>query len=254
MVDDIVENSKAPILVVEDEPEIRELISILLRRQGYSVDSCATVQEAQSKLENPLSGKEYGLIILDWMLPGMNGVEWMKRMTLSRRPPILMVTAKTEPQDIVQGLESGADDYVTKPFEASVLSARVKALLRRYFLNSQGKSLMSPLVKGAFPVVQDEELIQVGQLSINLVTYEVRCGEEHLHLTPSEFKIISEMGKSLGRVLTRDHLVRVVQGDGISVTGRTIDTHVFGLRKKMGLCADCIETIRGVGYRLRLEL
>ncbi len=250
MAENLVESKPALVLVVEDEVEIRELISLLLLRQGHRVEQCSTASEAKDKLRY----HKYDLIVLDWMLPQMSGLELLKSFgpapsgfssvesepaAFSERPPVLMVTAKAEPQDIVQGLESGADDYITKPFEPSVFAARVRALLRR------AKAVPKP--KGS------EDILQVGELKINMATYEVHCGQELLHLTPSEFKIMSEMGKALGRVMTRDYLVRVVQGDGISVTGRTIDTHVFGLRKKMGPCADCIETIRGVGYRLRSE-
>lgn len=238
MVESSVEPKSAQILIVEDEIDIRELISLLLLRQGHRVEQCGTAAEAKEKMRD----HQYDLIVLDWMLPQMSGLDLLKSFESEKdqpRTPVLMVTAKAEPNDIVQGLESGADDYITKPFEPSVFSARVKALLRRSrALQQKGEA---------------SDILLVGQLKINLASYEIHCGQEPLHLTPSEFKIISEMGKSLGRVMTRDHLVKVVQGEGISVTGRTIDTHVFGLRKKMGSCADCIETIRGVGYRLRSE-
>ena len=237
MVENLVEPKSAQVLVVEDELEIRELISLLLLRQGHRVEQCSSAIEAWEKLKD----HTYDLIVLDWMLPQMSGLDLLKAFGAEKgqRPPVLMVTAKAEPNDIVQGLDAGADDYVTKPFEPSVFSARVKALLRRARLENSPQP--------------PSDILQIGQLKINLASYEVHCGSELLHLTPSEFKIMSEMGKSLGRVMTRDYLVKVVQGDGISVTGRTIDTHVFGLRKKMGPCADCIETIRGVGYRLRSE-
>ncbi len=231
----------AQILVVEDELEIRELISLLLLRQGYRVEQCGTAVEAKDKLRD----HSYDLMVLDWMLPKMSGLDLLRSFLepdAQKKPPVLMVTAKAEPQDIVQGLEAGADDYITKPFEPAIFAARVKALLRRARTQSVQKSDSSP-----------KDVIQVGNLSLNLSTYEVRCCQELLHLTPSEFKIMAEMANAQGRVMTRDYLVRVVQGDGISVTGRTIDTHVFGLRKKLGDCADWIETIRGVGYRLRSE-
>jgi DNA-binding response OmpR family regulator len=230
----------AQILVVEDEHEIRELMSLLLLRQGYRVEQCGTAVEAKDKLRD----HGYDLMVLDWMLPQMSGLDLLKSFGEAeglKKPPVLMVTAKAEAQDIVQGLEAGADDYITKPFEPGIFAARVKALLRRAKLQTNAKS-QGP-----------KEIVQVGNLSLNLSTYEVRCCDELLHLTPSEFKIMAEMANAQGRVMTRDYLVRVVQGDGISVTGRTIDTHVFGLRKKLGTCADWIETIRGVGYRLRSE-
>jgi DNA-binding response OmpR family regulator len=232
---DMAENTpevSAQVLVVEDEAEIRELISLLLLRQGHRVQQCDSAVEALESMQK----NQYDLMILDWMLPHMSGLDLLKNMN-DKKIPVLMVTAKAEPNDIVQGLEAGADDYITKPFEPSVFTARVKALLRR--LNTAGI------------VSEPQDILRIGDLQINTATYEVLCKGEALHLTPSEFKILSTMALSRGRVLTRDQLISVVQGDGISVTGRTIDTHVFGLRKKLDACSDSIETIRGVGYRVK---
>ena len=237
MVENTAELTSAQVLVVEDEAEIRELMSLLLLRQGHRVQSCGSALEAQESLRK----NHYDLIILDWMLPQVSGLEFLKSLQASgSKIPVLMVTAKTEPQDIVAGLEAGADDYVTKPFEPAVFTARLKALLRR----SQ---------KPAGASSGSAEIIKVGGIEMNLATYEVKIEDEIVHLTPSEFKILSQMLQGRGRVLTREHLIEVVQGEGISVTGRTIDTHVFGLRKKMGAQSDWIETIRGVGYRIRSE-
>lgn len=221
------------ILVVEDEVEIRELISLLLLRQGHRVQQCGTAIEAFESLKK----NSYDLMVLDWMLPHMSGIDLLKNISAETKStlPVLMVTAKSEPDDIVLGLESGADDYITKPFEPAIFSARVKALLRR---------------KQA-AIVDNKEIVHLGALSVNLATYEVKLGQQLVHLTPSEFKILATMATNLGRVLTRDQLINVVQGDGVTVTGRTIDTHVFGLRKKMGETGDLIETIRGVGYRVK---
>lgn len=230
-------NVSAQVLIVEDEAEIRELISLLLQRLGHRVKQCSSASQALEVLKT----QSYDLIILDWMLPDFSGIDFLKTADsyLKRRPPVLMVTAKAEPADIVQGLEAGADDYLAKPFEPSVFGARVKALLRRSMLQQ--------------PEAISSDQIRVGQLSINLSSYEVRCAEQPIQLTPSEFKILAELAQNQGRVLTRDHLISVVQGEGISVTGRTIDTHVFGMRKKLGSCSDWIETIRGVGYRVKSE-
>jgi DNA-binding response OmpR family regulator len=224
------------ILVVEDETEIRELMVMLLLRQGYRVQPCASAVEAK----HFLAQNQYDLIILDWMLPEMSGVELLAELRRSQASaqasvPVLMVTAKAEPDDIVQGLETGADDYMTKPFEPAVLTARLKALLRRS------------------PAPGAQKILSMGALTLNTETYEVRCGNDPLHFTPSEFKIMVTMAENKGRVLTRDQLIQVVQGEGISVTGRTIDTHVFGLRKKLGACSEVIETIRGVGYRIKMD-
>ncbi len=227
--------SGAQILVVEDEADIRELISLLLLRQGHKVQQCVSAFDAVESLKRD----SFDLIVLDWMLPQMNGLEFLKNYVngANKSTPVLMVTAKAEPQDIVQGLESGADDYITKPFEPAIFTARVKALLRRLGTTRSG--------------MENSELIHIGELKMNLSSYEVTCCNEAIHLTPSEFKILTTMALSRGRVLTRDQLISVVQGEGISVTGRTIDTHVFGLRKKLNSCSEWIETIRGVGYRIK---
>lgn len=222
------------ILVVEDEKEIRELIALHLLRQGYRVVECASVKEAEAAL---LKSK-FQLLVLDWMLPGIPGVEFLG--SVKKENPnlsVLMVTAKAEPDDIVAGLERGADDYLTKPFDPAVFLARVRALLRR----SEFRSL------------EPQEVFSLHGLHLNLKTYELNIDQQEVHLTPSEFKLLATMVQSQGRVLTRDQLIENIQGEGINVIGRTIDTHVFGLRKKLGAWSDRIETIRGVGYRVRME-
>lgn len=230
------QDPKTNILVVEDEREIRELIALHLLRQGFKVTECASAEEAQSQL----SKNNYSLIVLDWMLPGMSGFELLEALKKSgESPSILMVTAKTEPSEIVSGLEKGADDYITKPFDPNIFMARVRALLRRN-VSVQAEP-------------KNSDRISVGKLVVNLKSYEVKVGDEPLHLTPSEFKLLTTMLESQGRVLTRDQLIENIQGEGINVTGRTIDTHVFGLRKKLGAWSDNIETIRGVGYRVKMD-
>ncbi len=241
-------HASSQILVVEDEAEIRELVSLLLLRQGHQVQQCSSAVEALERVRT----KNYDVIILDWMLPNMSGVDFLKALpeSLKSRTPVLMVTAKSEPADIVEGLDAGADDYVTKPFEPSVLLARVKSLLRR------SKSLPGVSSDAAAPSVsgENQEVMAIGELIINLAAYSVKCCGEDIHLTPSEFKLLATMAQNQGRVMTRDFLIGVVQGEGISVVGRTIDTHVFGLRKKLASCSDWIETIRGVGYRIKSEI
>lgn len=226
----------AQILVVEDETEIRELMALHLLRQGYKVHECASAEEASRELK----AKSYPLVILDWMLPGAPGIELLGQLRQSgSRASVLMVTAKTEPQDIVEGLEKGADDYLTKPFEPSVLMARVKALLRRTRMEPEAR--------------ERPRQVTLGSLAMNFETYELTVDGESQHLTPSEFRLLAAMIQSRGKVMTRDQLIDQIQGEGINVVGRTIDTHVFGLRKKLGPWADNIETIRGVGYRVRIE-
>lgn len=222
------------ILVVEDEVEIRDLVALHLLRQGYRVTECSTGEDASAKL----ASDTFDMAIFDWMLPGMSGVELVKAArSVSPDMPILMVTAKSEPHDIVEGLEGGADDFLPKPFVPAVLIARVKALLRR---------------SKVLPQKQLQEITLMG-LTINFDNYETIFKGETLHFTPSEFKLLSTLIQNRGAVLTRERLIENIQGEGISVIGRTIDTHVFGLRKKLGEWGDNIETIRGVGYRVRVE-
>jgi two-component system phosphate regulon response regulator PhoB len=227
------------VLVVEDEEEIRELIALHLRRDGHFVDAVASAEEAAKALKSAT----YEVIALDWMLPGQSGVEMTRelRKTSDRSDlAILMVTARAEAADIVEGLEAGADDYLAKPFEPAVLIARVRALARR---NRRGGAHLER--EG------DVAVVRVGGLALYTETYEVKCCDQPIQLTPSEFKLLLALANNRGRVLTRDGLIQQVQGDGVSVVGRTVDTHVFGLRKKLGGCADVIETVRGVGYRVK---
>lgn len=226
----------AQILVVEDETEIRELMALHLLRQGYRVHECASAEQAAEVLKSVTPT----LLILDWMLPGLSGVDLLEHVRRKNlNSSVLMVTAKSEPADIVMGLESGADDYLTKPFEPAVLLARVKALLRRTQLDSAREVSVA--------------VLELGVLKIDLSSYEVFVENEMVHLTPSEFKLLATLVKNRGKVMTRDRLIDEIQGEGINVVGRTIDTHVFGLRKKLGRW-DGIETIRGIGYRVRTEV
>ena len=225
----------AHILIVEDEPEIRELIALHLRRCGFSTTEVSDASQALHAVEH----MQPDLICLDWMLPGVGGIEFLKMLRMrdaNAAIPVLMLTAKSEPEDIVAGLETGADDYLTKPFEPKVLQARVRALLRRFTRGNEGERT---------------EVLTIGNLEIDLRSYEVRVDGEKIHLTPSEFKLLSTMSAHVGRVLTRDKLIQEVQGEGIAVVGRTIDTHIFGLRKKLKTAGDLIETIRGIGYRVK---
>lgn len=225
------------VLVVEDEQEIRELMALHLLRQGFRVTECTSAEEAL----NELTRHNFQLVILDWMLPGLSGVDIVEKIKeKNKKTPVLMVTAKTEPQDIVMGLEKGADDFLSKPFNPAVFVARVKALIRRSQMEfeSSGKP--------------DEELLVAG-LRVNFKTYEISFNGEALHLTPSEFKLLGALMQNLGVVLTREKLIENIQGEGVNVVGRTIDTHVFGLRKKLGGWGDNIETIRGVGYRVKMD-
>lgn len=230
-----VEKKSKKILIVEDEPDIRELIVLHLKRLGYGVDAVSSSEDAIQRLDSA----SYDLLVVDWMLPGVAGVDLVRQQrgrVGGRGFGVLMLTAKDQPEDIVAGLEAGADDYLVKPFDSDVLQARVRALLRR--VTASDSSVPS-------------ERMSFGELTIDSASVEVQCGGAPIHLTRSEFRLLETMARHAGRVLTRDTLIRMVQGEGVSVVDRAIDTHIFGLRKKLGKCADVVETIRGVGYRVR---
>jgi DNA-binding response OmpR family regulator len=224
------------ILVVDDEPDALELIEFNLKGAGFEVatamDGDAAIKKARGLLP--------ALIILDLMLPEIDGMEVCK--ILRRDPatvkiPILMLTAKAAEIDRVLGLELGADDYVTKPFSPRELVLRVKGLLRR---------------KGE---VQDEvgERILAGDLLIDLPRHEALVSGRKLELTATEFKLLTLLAQRRGRVQSRDQLLRDVWEYDSLIDTRTVDTHVRRVREKLGKAANCIETVRGVGYRFADE-
>ncbi len=232
------------VLVVEDEADIRDLIALHLRREGLVIDLASDAREGWDKLK---SG-DHDLAILDWMLPGgASGLDLTRQIRsrpVQRPVSILMLTARVSDHDIVAGLEAGADDYVTKPFEMPVLMARVRALLRR------AKWLEQPTSEEQPTADLQDRILQVGEIRIHEDSHRVEVRGHELPLTPYEFKLLTSLMKHAGRVLTRERLIELVQGSGVSVVDRAIDTHVFGLRKKLGSSADHIETVRGVGYRM----
>ena len=233
------------ILVVEDENDIGELLSMQVKQMGHDVDYVSSGEEALARLNK----KKYDLILLDWMLPGLSGVEiaqLVRKMEDLKQVGILMLTAKSDADSIVEGLDSGADDYMTKPFNNDILQARINSLLRR-----ADRVAAQAVTQVQTKVVDD---VQVGPIRVSLKTYKAFINDKELVLTPSEFKLLMTMLQQRGRVLTRGRLIEEVQGEGISVIGRTIDTHVFGLRKKLGEFSNMIETVRGVGYRVKDDI
>lgn len=231
--------SKPRILLVEDEQDIRSLMALHLRREGLELVEAVDGDEALRALQQG----GWSVLVFDWMLPGMNGLELIRAVRQQdSKTPILMVTAKAEAADIVLGLETGADDYLVKPFEVPVLLARVRALLRRWKMQQEAPK---PLAPGSA-----RERV-VGGLRLLPDSHELFCNGAPVALTVSEFKLLSALLEAQGKVLTRGQLIELIQGQGVSVVDRTVDTHVFGLRKKLEACGDLIETVRGVGYRIR---
>jgi DNA-binding response OmpR family regulator len=226
--------SRKKIVIVEDEPDILEVLSYNLKREGYDVLT-ATDGAGGLALIRRLPPD---LVLLDLMLPGMDGIEvcsTIKKDPQTQNCLIIMVTAKGEESDIVLGLGVGADDYVSKPFSPRELIARVKAVLRRGVMVER---------------VETEELIQLGELSIDTVKYKVQVGGREVKLTASEYKLLLLLASYPGRVFTREQLLNKALGDDVVIVDRNIDVHIRGIRKKLELEPPIIETIRGVGYRM----
>jgi two-component system, OmpR family, alkaline phosphatase synthesis response regulator PhoP len=226
--------SQPHILVVEDEEDILDLIKYNLQSAGYAVtgvdNGLKALKECRSLHPN--------LILLDLMLPGMDGLEVCR--TLKAEPdtaeiPIVMLTAKGEEADIVTGLEMGADDYIVKPFSPRVVQARIKAILRRK--------------KQSIPT--EDESIRHGELLIHPGQHDVQCSGKKVDLTNTEFRILHQLARRPGWVFTRYQIVESTQTDNTDVTSRSVDVHIVALRRKLGDCGACIETIRGVGYRFK---
>ena len=224
------------ILVIEDEKDILELIRFNLERDGYKVVSADSV-EAAGKL---LSRQIPSVVLLDLMLPGENGYDFCRRLRSDERLhhlPVIMVTARDEDADIVAGLEVGADDYITKPFSPRVLLARVRAVLRRRAVEPEDSA--DRIVRGA--------------IEIDRTHHSVRIDGQPLTLTLSEFRILELLLRRPGVVFSRYQIVDAVHGSDYPVTDRSVDVQIVGLRRKLGEHSDRIETVRGVGYRFRVE-
>lgn len=227
------------VLVIEDEQEIRQLIALHLKREGFAVQECGDGEVAMQMIQRD----KFDLLVVDWMLPSMSGLEivrWIRKGAAHSRIPVLFVTAKAQPEQVAMALDGGADDYVTKPFDTLVLMARVNALLRRrQWLDEKAVSA------GA------SSKITFGDLILDIASHEASLRHVKLDLTRSEFRLLQLLLENQGKVLSRQAIVNNIQGESVHVVGRTVDTHVFGLRKKLADYGDIVETIRGVGYRVR---
>lgn len=225
------------ILVIEDEQDIRDLISFQLKSEGHNVLLAESVDKAITLVEGT---DTIDLFIIDWMLPGvMSGLEFTKKLRAQKKyaeTPVIMVTALTQPDNIVAALDAGADDYITKPFDLNVLQARVRVQLRNI---------------EKVETDTDTDSLDFGLMKIEVAKCRVTVEKEEVQLTSTEFKILSLLAQKPGHVFTREQFINNIQGENIFVTGRTIDTHIAGLRKKIGPAANMIETIRGIGYRFK---
>ncbi|MCK0507578.1 MULTISPECIES: phosphate regulon transcriptional regulator PhoB [Aromatoleum] len=227
----------ANILLVEDESAIQELIAASLTRAGHRVVRASDAEAAQRLLRDALPD----LVLLDWMLPGMTGIELARRLRADERTraiPIIMLTARGEEQDKVAGLESGADDYITKPFSPRELAARITAVLRR----------RAPQTT--------EDAVEAGGLRLDPATHRVGCGDRPVALGPTEFRLLHFLMTHPERVHSRAQLLDKVWGDHVFVEDRTVDVHVRRLRAALEPSGhdQLIQTVRGSGYRFSLRV
>ena len=223
---------KDKILIIEDEEAIRDMLGYALMKEGFNCDEAANVEQARTTIE----ANRPSLILLDWMLPGMSGIDYARRLRSvpeTRDIPIIMLTAKGEEADKVKALDTGADDYITKPFSTKELIARVKAVLRRY--------------SGA----DDSGVIEVNGLLLDPNTYRVTADEQNIEISPTEFKLLHFFITHPERVYSRSQLLDQVWGENVYVEERTVDVHIRRLRKTLEPFNfdKYIQTVRSVGYR-----
>jgi len=223
------------ILVVEDEDAIRAMLIMVLEQAGFSPIAAADAQEAQKALEEELPD----LILLDWMLPGLSGVEWARRLkkeAIYRDIAIILLTARGEEEDKVRGLEIGADDYVTKPFSPKELVARIRAVLRR-----TGK-------------LQGSSSIVLGDLTLDIEQHRLSVGDHQLEVSPTEFRLMHFFMTHPDKVYSRTQLLDQVWGRSVYIEERTIDVHIRRLRKILAEHnrEELVQTVRGFGYRFSL--
>ncbi len=217
------------ILVVDDEEHIIELTRLYLEQEGYQVEAAMDGNSALKKVE----AVKPALVVLDLMLPDIDGFEVCRQIRKTSDIPILMLTARKEDIDKIVGLEMGADDYLTKPFNAREVVARVKAILRRY--RAGGSS---------------DKIIEIGNMEIQPSRYEVTVAGEPVKLRSKEFALLKTLAQNLGLVLSRDQLLDMVWGFDYYGETRTVDVHINHLREKLAAADAQIETIRGMGYKL----
>ncbi|HEY0436734.1 MAG TPA: phosphate regulon transcriptional regulator PhoB [Phenylobacterium sp.] len=224
------------ILVVEDEDSLATLLQYNLQKEGYEVSLAGDGEEALIMIDERLPD----LIVLDWMLPKVSGIEVCRRLRQrneTRNVPILMLTARGEETDRIRGLDTGADDYVTKPFSMTELGARIRAVLRR----------IRPGLA--------EDRVRRGDILIDRVAHRVTRGDAEIHLGPTEFRLLDYLMQHPGRVFSREQLLDAVWGSDVYVEARTVDVHIGRLRKALGVSDkdDPIRTVRSAGYSLDVE-
>ncbi|MEM9704857.1 MAG: phosphate regulon transcriptional regulator PhoB [Pseudomonadota bacterium] len=221
------------VLIVEDEDSIATLLDYNLRKEGFKTNTAADGDEALFKIEDTRPD----LVVLDWMLPNVSGIEICRRIRSkpeTKNIPVIMLTARSEEGDRIRGLETGADDYMTKPFSTDELIARIRAVLRRI-----RPGLM-------------QEIARHGDISIDRTAHRVWRGEKEVHLGPTEYRLLDHLIEHPGRVFSREQLLNAVWGSDVFVEVRTVDVHIGRLRKALnkGHSDDPIRTVRSAGYSL----
>jgi len=224
------------ILIVDDEPGIRQMLSFTLSGDGYTCVEAADIEEAQKAVD----ARRPDLVLLDWMLPGISGLDFARRLKRNPRTsdvPVIMLTAKAEEPDKIRGLDSGADDYITKPFSTRELLARVRALLRRAKLGSE------------------TDILTVKALRLDPETHRVTIADEPLDLSPTEFRLLQFFLTHPERVYSRSQLLDEVWGNETYIEERTVDVHIRRLRKILEPVGydELIQTVRSVGYRFSTQ-
>lgn len=225
------------ILIVEDDEDIGRLVALSCRNEGWFPVHVKTAEEALVKIR----AEKFDVCVLDLMLPGMDGLSFLKvirSMSILASLHIIIASAKDEDSDIVAGLELGADDYVVKPFSPRVLTARIRAALRRNTDSAKAGS-------------QKREVFEHRGICINKERHSVTISGELVDFSATEFGILELLVREPGRVFTREQIINHVKGPDYPVTDRAIDVHILSIRRKLNDLADLVETIRGIGYRLK---
>ncbi|MCL2179978.1 MAG: response regulator transcription factor [Treponema sp.] len=229
--------NKAFILIIEDDLQIQELLSHSMSKEGWNLTQVKTGEEGLKILKT----KAADCILLDIMLPGMDGLKILKKIKeieQCRNVPVIMTTAKGEEADIITGLELGADDYVVKPYSPKVLIARVRAALRRQEESGSNASVTS---------------WRQGGIKLDAARHTVHLGETQLDLFATEFALLKHFISNPEIVFSRNQIIAAIHGHDYPVTDRSVDVQILGLRKKLGKAGDMIETIRGIGYRFKVD-
>ena len=228
--------AKGLIFYIEDEKDLSEMVTLYLEKDGYSVNHFFSGEAFLDKIFS----QHPDLILLDLMLPGIDGMElcrYLKRDPELKKVPIIILTAKDDPIDVVLGLETGADDYIVKPFHPRELLARIKSVLRR--------SLSEPIT--------DHSFYKIGSLVLNADSLTLTIGEDCIPLSWKEYRILEFLTKNKGKIVSRDQILNYAWGTDEFITDRSVDVYIANIRKKLGQHGERIVTIRGVGYKLEVE-